>query len=457
MDSISAFVQIRHLCGLTRTPESFIIDRLDEVLEEHDEFIFQMLDEGIMYTDVMYLKNAEGQNLLHLAAERRSVRFCQRLVELDSGIEAARTRTPWPDGKYPFHVAVMTRNIETAMYLHQVFPPAQHYPCGESYYAIHCCMFHNSEMLTKLLIAHDRGEIEIPEDMGGKLPLHYAVLRSTVTVTEIVYNAFPMGIYSKCVMNEADLFDPPFPSRILRLTPPELADYWRDENKSTFFRRQLELIQLAKEQTKPDSNGELPLHRAIRDPQVPEGTIKLMAQENPASITAADNNGLTPLSYVLQRHSDECISVQPWAPTLLEHLVRTNTECLYDHDAEGRPLMHQLINRRDYETVVRLLQTSSIWSSACDALTLKDSSGETLLHYACRIQKLEVVRAILYISQHGVSTKDKDGMIPIERLLYDHGWDRDSDLYFQVVYELLRYHPMGLINQDLVDFLSIRR
>jgi hypothetical protein len=189
-----------------------------------------------------------------------------------------------------------------------------------------------------------------------------------------VYNAYPQAIHLLDNHGHAPLF------------------YAKMDTRS-FLEAQLEWERQAREETHPDEQGRLPIHRFLHEsPDAPVGTVELMISANPDSATARDNTGCNPLHYA----------------------------CNVD--------------------IVRFLLDSNE-----DYLKEANSSGELPLHIACREERWSVINCILEKSDHGVSTRNTDGKLPIELLLLCHDEVyRYSVIYIEAVNRLLRAHPFVL-------------
>ena len=128
-----------------------------------------------------------------------------------------------------------------------------------------------------------------------------------------------------------------------------------------------------------------------------------------------------------------------------------NPDCLYYRDANGRPLLHILLARNEEITVSCLLEANVLNSSFHDAFALQDASGDTILHYMCRMGQLSALSRYLVMSQHGVSMIGNDGKLPIESLLYEANCDRSDSWYCRCVYYLFGYYTTGLRNDPTAN------
>ena len=362
------FVLIEELCDHhndTRC-ESELLERLSLALAAHP--------------DVAHETDLHGSTLLHEAARARSPDFCKLLIEQNP--EAVKTVDG--GGFLPFHQSCVTNNIETIKYLFQLYPECIHVAEEESgEYPIHSLLrFSDSRAniseVTRFLLKHDRGAVTKP-DCDSSLPLHIAIdmTRGTDIVKQL-FDAYPEAIYIKrfgeTPMQQA--------RRQQRPGFDELISY---------FEYQLECVRQSEGDTKPDRNGQLLIHRGLHRRDLPLGTIKLMVKANPASISAVDNWGNTPL--------------------------------------------HIAFNYRDNDIVKYLIKAD------VNSLRNSDMRGNFLLHHACLAGNVEIVNFILENTSHGASVRNSDGKLPIQLLLYDAECNRDSIECVGAIHCLLLAYP----------------
>ena len=321
----------------------------------------------------------------HLLDESGGVdvtKLCHFLLKHDQGAVSK----PWAKGMLPLHVACYYRQLEAAKLIYNAYPRGINTPDENSLYPIHCLLIDGmgGQDFTELcifLLQHDRGAVTKP-DYDGRLPLHLACQMRNLEVVKLVYNAYPDGIH----IEDSDY----------EQTPSELS---LGEIRA-FFQTQIVFIDEAEEERRPDNNGQLPLHRAVQNADVAEGTIKLMIAENPDAALQADHQGLTPLHLTCQIGNLGAI----------KHLVKK-------HHA-----------------------------GSCQ---VRDGRGELPLHHACRHGRCEVVTYILQQTAVGVKEPNADGKLPIWSLLLDAPCDRDSLEYIGAVDLLLRACPDELVGRVL--------
>ena len=141
----------------------------------------------------------------------------------------------------------------------------------------------------------------------------------------------------------------------------------------------------------PDANGQLPLHRALKN-NVRLGSIKLLVKGNPSAIRNADNNFAMPLLIACQHH--DSVSV-------VQYLLG--------------------LDRRTLRAV---------------------DINNTALHYACRGANHDIIDLLLEKYAASVSKRNADGKLPIDLLWESNAInDRESVEYLGSVFQLLRAYP----------------
>jgi ankyrin repeat protein len=142
----------------------------------------------------------------------------------------------------------------------------------------------NQEELALFLLLRDQGAVSTPYDVGdtGELPLHLACKWQPLSIVKLVYNAYPEALHRQNDYEE---------------TPLNIARDYYESDVVVFFETQVELEHQAHENVQPDRNGQLLIHCVLLTSEPSLGTIKLMAAANPASLTAAKNQGFIPLHF----------------------------------------------------------------------------------------------------------------------------------------------------------------
>ena len=335
--------------------------------------------------DVVHEANSYGVLLLHSAAAHSSPRFCKLLIESDADLKSLKTKT-FDYDQLPFQYACSAANLETAKYLFHLWPACINIPDDISQYPIHSlvdsydCKPQEAADLCRFLLKHDRGAVSTPDD-NGTLPLHVACEWNNLEIIKLLYNAYPDGILAENDCGQ---------------TPLEISS----GEVEAFFHTQLDFIHEAQEVGTPDNSGQLPLHRAIKNTDLPVGTIELMIAENPDSALQADYQGLMPLHLAFQAGNLKAI----------KYLTQKH------HNG---------------------------------SFQVSDGTGKLPLHHACRYGRCEVINYIVQKTTEGVNDPNVDGKLPIWSLLLDAPCDRNSLEYIRSVDLLLRACPDELVRRVL--------
>ena len=367
-----SFQVVKRLCQYRETnnlKESGLLKRLKSTLSANP--------------DVVHEVDIRGKTLLHYAAMYRSVEFCKLLLEFNP--QAVRVTDRY--GELPFYLSCYGCpsgiNVETAKYLYELYPESIDIADAMGSYPIHCLcrkgynfksLGHIFE-LTQFLLKHDRGAVAKPTNFG-RLPLHLAAKGKTLSMVKLVFDAYPEAIY---VGYQGKTF--------LQIAKGGN----RCEAILTFLKSQLEFARQSAEDTTPDENGQLPIHRGLFDKVLRLGTVKLIVKANPTIINAADNQGCIPLH----------IACQVGDSDIVENLIETNI----------------------------------------DSLEINDFDGNCALHHACLAGNCDIINCILYKSALGSSARNSNGMLPIQVLLYKADCNRGSLEYVSAIYGLLLAYP----------------
>ena len=330
---------------------------------------------SFLSTNPNVVREVDGlrQTLLHhAAAGKRSPEFCKLLVQLNP--EAVRATDSF--GSLPFHLSCSANNVDTAKYLYQLYPESIYIADSTGYYSIHClCVRSDGDLgLTLFLLKHDRGAVAKPNNSGA-LPLHMATEAKTLSFVKLFFDAYPEAIYVQC----------------REYTPLQIARLSHFEEAVTFFESQLEFLRQSAEDTTPDDNGQLPIHRGLFDKVLRLGTIKLMVKANPTIINASDNQGCITLH----------IASKVGQLDIAKYLIETNI----------------------------------------DSLEVYDLEGNCALHHACLTGNCDIINCIIEKSNHGASVRNSEGKLPIQMLLHDPDCNRNSLEYVSAIYGLLLAYP----------------
>ena len=192
-------------------------------------------------------------------------------------------------------------------------------------------------------------------------------------IVKLVFNAYPNAIHA-----EDDDGDTPL-------------DDASETEIGSLFEQQIELERQARTERTPDNNGQLPIHRALRNADASLGGIKLMLAANPTSIAVVDNQGHTPL--------------------------------------------HIACHAGNLDAAKFLMEVNHDLSQATDI------RGNLPLHLACMGGNCEVVSCILEQSTYGVTLQNSNEQSPIELLFFESESDRDSMDYVEAIGCLFQANP----------------
>ena len=151
--------------------------------------------------------------------------------------------------------------------------------------------------------------------------------------------------------------------------------------------------------TTRDDNGQLPLHKALRDDVIrydfiPLGSIKLLIKGNPSAISCADKRGMIPLHLACQNRESSA--------AVVEYLIKLDP------------------------TILRA----------------KDFNDNTALHHACCSANHAIIA--LLTEKYGavsVSKRNAHGQLPIDLLFSRRAYDREGVEYTESFFRLLRAYP----------------
>lgn len=207
------------------------------------------------------------------------------------------------------------------------------------------------------------------------------IVNAGVKLIELLYDTHPEVI---CDVQVRQL-------RLTIIIPNTMREFIITQ--TTYFDQALD----ARVMTTPDENGQLPLHRALKNNAV-LGSIKLLLNGNLKAVRAPDNYGLLPLHVACQSHKSTTV-----VKYMLDLDVGTN-EAL---DFEDNTLLHHACLGANYDTI---------------ALLLQGLQGQG--RYAASVSK-----------------KNAHKKLPINLLLESDAADRESTQYTESIFRLLREYP----------------
>ena len=294
----------------------------------------------------------DGALPIHVAAGQgsKSSEFCRMLIEAYPGSE----RIPTVEGFLPLHVACKFGNVATAKYLLKLDPESINVADRDGAYPIHYAIFGLNgpettnpafavEMI-QLLLDHDsnvalqkfHGRFPLVMALGAciKLRTNPSKFNAAVKILHLLYDAHPEAIEDSMITSIIDRRDLFVPTEV-----------------QTFINTQLNYARLARNSTTRqmntrDENGQVPLHRALRD-SVSLGSIKLLVKRNPSVILTPDNSGALPLHVAIQHHD---------SPKVVDYLIGLDPNTLTAVDREGNTALHLACHGAKYDTITLLLE-----------------------------------------------------------------------------------------------------
>ncbi len=351
-----------------------------------------------------------GRLPIHFAAAWQSLEFCRILIEAYPGSE----RMPSDGGLPPFHAACGLNTVATVKYLYELYPESINVMADSyGYYPIHCAIegltalsatANQSNPATAVGIVQFLLECDpnvVLQKHQDAFPLYWVCSEATndnterlnarLKVLQILYDAHPEAIESNDVT-------------------PDVGAFCAEVQ--SFLNTQLTYARQARDRTlmnTRDENGQLPLHKALRDnvtlyDNITLGSIKLLVKGNPSAINCADNRGMMPLHVACQNYE---------SASVVEYLINLDPTSLHHRDLDDN----------------------------------------TLLHHACRGANHTMIA--LLTEKHGavsVSKRNAHGQLPIDLLLRNKNEARDEESveYTESIYRLLKAYPMTLmIHYDL--------
>ena len=365
---------------------NFCINR--KVVETTAVEILKLLVEK--YPEAVRHANNTGALPIHLASLGRAPEECCRmLIEAFPGSE----RMPDASDSLPLHNACLNGSLAAVKYLYGLSTETINHTASRGHCPIHTAIAGTSRRenpataveIVKFLLDCDPNQ-KVKLFHGWSL-LHYACIRefndsnieAGIQLTKIIFDAHP----------EAMIEDEEVISHIHEYHQQVQAFI----NSELVYARQAEDLRLM---TTPDTNGRLPLHRALQN-NVRLGSIKLLVKGNPSAIRNFDRSGLIPLHVACQHHN---------SPDVVRYLVELDTTTL-------------------------------------DAL---DRDGNTALHHACRGAKHDTIAMLLEdYDAISVSRQNFHNKLPIELLWESNEVDRDGLEYVESIFWLQKAYPETVV------------
>ena len=309
---------------------------------------------------------------------------------------------PLSTGALPLHLASIRNTVATTEYLYQLYPECigltDSRTGGNGAYPIHYAiegMKNRANPDTAVEMVHfllDCDPNVTKQRLNGKLPLfrvcytvfsrelslgpNASVLDAAMRMLQLLYDAHPEAIEEDGISTFLGEF-----SAEIQTFMNTHRTYARQARDRTFI-------------STPNENGQLPLHRALRD-NITLGSIKLLIKGNPAAIQTHDNDGALPLHVAIQHHD---------STKVVDYLIGLDP----------------------------------------NTLTVVDRERNTALHLACRGAKYEEI-ALLLQKYRAVSVSKRNAYkkLPIHLLLESDAFvNRQEDVkYTESIFQLLRVYP----------------
>ena len=368
------------LCNTRQTDDAAAIQILKFLIEKHPE--------GVRHPDNI------GRLPIHIAAGGRSPEFCRVLIEACPGSE----QISGAGDAMPLHFACGKGSLATVEYLYRQYPDAITTPATPGY-PIHAAIFgikHRNSPATaaevvQFLLDCDPNQ-KLIQSQGMSLlriafwqPYNGSNIAAAIQISKILFDAHPEAIEDERIASNIRRYH---------------------QQVQAFINGELVYARQAKDLRRmmtPDTDGRLPLHRALQN-NVRLGSIKLLIKGNPSAIRSIDDSGALPLHVACQHHDSASV-------------------------------------------VGYVLDLARITRDATD------SQGNTALHYACRGAKYNTIAMLLEkYDAASVSKRNAHGKLPIDLLWESTVSDRESVEYIGSVFQLVRANPeMVIISNSIVN------
>ena len=381
-----ACMPLHYLCSNEKLNDEVGLEILKLLLERFPESVRHAARDGVLP--------------IHFAAAYQSPEFCRILIQAYPGSEQMVADG---SGMLPFHLACASNTVATAEYLYQLYPEsinvANNYGSHPIHYAVRGLKDRSNpeDVIEVMRFLLDCDPNVVLQKFYGKLPLYWVCNEATndntqqrlnahLKVLRILYDAHPEAIESNEVTSDIHSFC------------EEVQSYINAQ--LTYARQARDLRQM----NTPDENGQLPLHKALRDHEtITLGSIKLLVKGNPSAIREIDNRGMMPLHIACQYRV---------SPAVVEYLINLNEVTLGAVDEEGN----------------------------------------AALHYACCGANHAIIALLL--DRYGsisVSKRNAHKQLPIDLLLQskNEASDKESVEYTESIYRLIRAYPEALMRYDL--------
>ena len=276
----------------------------------------------------------------------RSPEFCRVLIEAYPGSE----RITDVSGSLPLHHACAYNYLATVEYLYMFHPDSASHATTGGVYPIHIAIkriaqkrgnpIHAVKVVQFLLECDPKVKLQKLEDLStleGRSLLHFACqlkckgssILAHFEVIKAIYNAHPEAIEDNRIASGTHKFR---------------------QQVQSFITSELVYARQAKDHRlmiTPDDNGQLPLHKALRN-NATLGSIKLLVKGNPSAIRTVDAKFAMPL-HIACEHQD--------STTVVQHLLDADTRTLQAVDYDNNTPLHCACRGAKYDTIALLLET----------------------------------------------------------------------------------------------------
>lgn len=281
-------------------------------------------------------------------------------------------------------------------------------------------------------------------DASGWLPIHYACLNSDFDTVKYLLHLYPESIHIPNGVGE-------YPMSMLldcryKHQPPLLE-------MIRFLLKQSHRIGATR-----DHNGDQPLHLACRY-YCTLPIVKLVFDSYPEAIYKMNSNNNTPLDIVLVHNRSDTVSFldtqlksvrsvneqypihrvlrnQTVSAGAITLIVKEHPSSIQVSDHQGNSPLHIACQISKLDIVRILVEVNR------DLMNIHNANKDLPLHVACRQGNCDVVNYILEQSTYGVTLENIDNKLPVELLLYDSNCVGNQLDYVNAFFGLFQSNPV---------------
>ena len=324
---------VRSVTKMGSMPLHFLCQN-DNVDEANATQILEVLMEK--FSEAVRHVDSRGSLPIHQASVNKSLEFCHVLIEAYPGSE----RMTESKGGLPLNYACGLNTVTTVEYLYKRYPEAIDQAANWGGYPIHFAiqgMEHRKNPaaaveVVQFLLECDPN-VKLQKYRGQSL-LHFACrlecddsnIYAALAVIKAIYDFYPEAMEGNEIISN-------------------IENYHQDVQ--VFILTQLGHARQAKVHrlmTTPDTNGQLPLHKALRNDSACFGSIKLLVKGNPLALRILDNNFAFPLHIACQHHD---------SASVVQYLVGLDPATLDALDREGNTALHYACRGAKHGTIAR--------------------------------------------------------------------------------------------------------